>query len=101
MTSETIISTREPARHVLKTWPAPFHALCAGVKTFEFRKDDRGFEVGDMLVLDEWVPLSDHPDGGYETGHATIRWVTYILRGPAFGLPEGYCVMSVSERRPT
>lgn len=83
------------ARHILKTHPIPYAALVAGIKTFEYRKDDRGFELGDMLVLDEWVPKGDHPDGGYFTGEETVRRVTYIARGPAFGIPDGYCVMSV------
>lgn len=83
-----------PARHVLRTWPDQFRVLAAGIKTFEFRHDDRDFEVGDMLVLREWQPARKE-----FTGNELIRWVTYIVRGPDFGIPEGYCVMSISELR--
>jgi hypothetical protein len=85
----------QPARHILKTWPDPFAAMAGGLKKFEYRKNDRGYRVGDMLVLRRWLPESMTFEGG-----ELVRWVTYIARGPNFGIPEGYCVMSVSERRP-
>jgi hypothetical protein len=40
--------------HKLKTWPEFFKAILAGDKTFEIRKDDRGFKVGDTLRLLEF-----------------------------------------------
>jgi hypothetical protein len=85
-----------PARHILKTWPEPYAAMVEGWKTHEFRKDDRGYEVGDMLVLQEWRPDAGKVGGGKYTGGEIIRWVTYIGRGPGFGIPKGYCVMSVA-----
>jgi hypothetical protein len=75
--------------HGLKCHPEPFTALLRGTKTFEFRKDDRGFAVGDLLHLREW----DHETGLY-SGRDVVREVTYVLRGPAFGVPFGYVVMS-------
>lgn len=40
--------------HDLKTDPAYFQRLVDGTKTFEVRKDDRGYQPGDTLVLREW-----------------------------------------------
>lgn len=81
--------------HRLKTWPDPFEAVFIGVKRFEFRKNDRDFQEGDKLVLQEWNPET-HAYSGFEY----VCTVPYILRGPKFGLPEGYCVISLSEPGP-
>ncbi len=77
-------------RHVLKTWPEPFQAVFVGRKQFEFRRDDRGFQVGDRLELHEWDPKTEE-----FTGREWTVKVTYIVQGPKFGIPEGYCIMSV------
>ncbi len=83
--------------HELKTWPEPFDALIRGAKTFELRQDDRGFAVGDTLVLREWVPDPSYlVDRGRYTGRVHRARVTYLLHGGRFGLPEGLCVMSLS-----
>ncbi len=44
--------------HCLKTWPELFQEVLEGRKRFEIRKDDRGFEVGDLLCLQEWNPAT-------------------------------------------
>lgn len=76
--------------HYLKTWPKEFIQLWLGLKRFEFRKDDRGFEVGDQLCLMEW-----HSETGY-TGRYVLSSITYILSS-GYGMPGGYVVMSLSE----
>ena len=58
-------------------------------KPWEYRKDDRCYNVGDILCLYLW----NKGIGDYE-GFSIKRRVTYILRGPAFGIPEGYCIMT-------
>src|SRR5690606_28445539 len=42
--------------HDLKCWPEPFRAIVAGAKRHEFRRDDRGYALGDVLYLYEWDP---------------------------------------------
>ncbi len=103
--------------HALKCWPEPFAAVRDGRKRFEFRKDDRGFAVGDVLELKEWEPcehcnatgrvidvddgesiacscaMTEHPSGAYSGRFHRAR-VTYILRD-GFGVPDGYCTMSI------
>jgi hypothetical protein len=76
--------------HELKVWPKFFEALADGSKTFEARWDDRVFIEGDVLHLREW----DNEQGVY-TGRSLTRHVTYILRGPAFGVERGYVVMAL------
>jgi hypothetical protein len=78
-------------KHRLKTWPEFFSAVREGVKTFEVRKDDRGFNVGDTLELAEWEPTTEAFTGRVET-----RDVVYIVRGAAGAfLPEGLCVLGL------
>ncbi len=79
-------------KHYLKTWPEPFAALSSGEKTCEFRKNDRGFVTGDELVLEEW-----NPEDRVYTGEKLDRVVTHALHGPAFGIPEGFVLMSVAK----
>jgi hypothetical protein len=74
----------------LKTWPEQFEALNSGNKTCEVRKDDRGFEVSDMLNLREWLP-----DKEQYTGRVLWFRVTHILRGSQWGLRARYVAMSV------
>ena len=42
--------------HNLKTWPEYFKLMIEGKKTFELRKNDRDFQVGDRLDLLEYNP---------------------------------------------
>jgi len=45
------------AEHRLKTLPIFFSGLLDGSKNFEIRKNDRNFQMGDILVLCEWDAL--------------------------------------------
>lgn len=78
--------------HELKTWPEFFEAVLNGNKTFEVRRDDRGFSVGDILHLKEYdISLNRY------TGRELAKTVTYILRGGKFGIEVGYVVMGLGE----
>lgn len=81
--------TPSPREHELKCWPAPFEAIAKGEKAWEFRQDDRGYRVGDTLVLREWVP---HVQA--YTGRQIRARVIYILHA-GFGLTPGHCIMSI------
>ncbi len=76
--------------HELKTLPAYFDAVRGGIKTFEIRKDDRGFNAGDTLILKEWY------GGQYSGRYVTVR-VTYITD---FSQPHGQVVMSIANHHP-
>jgi hypothetical protein len=80
------------AEHKLKTWPMYYADVESGVKTFEVRRNDREFEQGDVLVLQEWDPVA----GGY-TGRECRKQVRYVLFGGAFGVQDGFVVMSLGE----
>ena len=76
--------------HTLKTWPEFFAAIRSGEKTFEARKADRDYQVGDVLILTEWVPETGKPTGEFEE-----RTVTYMLHGGQFGIEEGHVIMGI------
>jgi hypothetical protein len=82
--------------HELKCWPEYFAALKDGTKTFEYRINDRNFNVGDRLRISEWDPImadnSDCPRG--YTGEYLLFRVTYVL-GDFEGLKTGYCVLGI------
>lgn len=71
--------------HKLKILPGYFKAVCEGVKTFEIRKNDRGFKVGDKLILMEYN------DGEY-VGPVIEKKITYITD---YEQKDGYVVMGI------
>lgn len=52
-----------PTVHHLKTWPRYFYAVDRCQKRFELRLDDRGFKLGDILILCEWNPATEKYTG--------------------------------------
>lgn len=82
--------------HELKAWPQYFRRVWDGSKTFEVRRDDRGFGVGDVLLLREYDPELDSKNPGERwTGRELTASVTYLLRGGQLGIEKGYVVMSI------
>jgi ASC-1-like (ASCH) protein len=73
--------------HQLKIQPEYYEAVRKRIKTFEIRRNDRNFQVGDILVLNEFIP---------ETSELTGRWfdrkITYITD---YAQQENYVVMSI------
>lgn len=76
--------------HELKLAKMYFTDVATGRKSFELRKNDRGFRVGDGVRLNEYVD-----------GHETGRWITadiiYILEDYT-GIEEGYCILGIKVR---
>lgn len=80
--------------HTLKTEMKAFRAVWDGVKRFEYRKADRPFKVADGLLLFE---ISHVTESSREPGGRSVHArVDYIIQAPSFGIPEGYCIMSIT-----
>lgn len=74
--------------HELKILPEYFKEVISGRKTFELRKNDRNFQVGDKVLLKEWN-LKEY------TGRECEVMITYILHDyDFFGLEKDYCIFS-------
>jgi hypothetical protein len=88
---------RAPKVHELKCAVDPYREVDRGRKLFEYRKNDRDFQVGDVLDLREFArrDIVDTPEAALYTGARLRRLVTYVLKGPDFGVPEGYAVLSL------
>ncbi len=81
--------------HELKTDPLVFEAVNSGAKTHEIRLNDRGFAVGDKLVLRETESCGAHMALGAPlvyTGRTAERTVSHIQTG--YGLASGWCILS-------
>ena len=79
--------------HELKILPKWFEDVARQKKTFEIRKNDRDYNVGDTLILKEWY-------GGKYTGREIRRTVSYIYYGDGnYGLSDGYVVMAIRGAR--
>lgn len=84
---------KESMTHELKILPQWFKDVCSQKKTFEIRKNDRDFKIGDTLILKEW-------DGTDFTGREVKRTVSYIYHGDGnYGIAEGYVVMAIRGAR--
>jgi hypothetical protein len=93
--------------HDLKTWPEFFQAIVENRKPFEYRLNDRDYQVGDVLHLREWVPPVDDAEGcaGYYTRRELRKTVTYVLPvgelGPAAGTrvasSAGFVIMGLGK----
>lgn len=78
--------------HELKTWMPYYDAVLSGEKPFEVRKNDRGFQKGDVLFLREW-----NQGPCRYTGRHHKRSVTYVLTGEEFGVRDGFAVLGLGE----
>lgn len=80
-----------PKTHDLKTWPVVFDALLTRAKSFDVRRDDRDFSVGDTLRMREWDNVAER-----YTGRTMRALITYLLPGGRFGIEAGYVCMSIT-----
>lgn len=85
------------SEHNLKIAPVYFDAVADGSKTVELRKDDRGYDVDDTLVLREFQPAhwchGEWIDAHY-TGRECRAVVTHITTGDDW-LQPGIVALSI------
>ena len=74
--------------HDLKCWLSYFFDIQRGAKNFEIRRNDRHYQVGDVLRLREWMLDQQH-----YTGRQISVLVKYITD---FEQKPGFVVMGIS-----
>ena len=88
--------------HIIKLRKDFEQPILNGTKNFEIRKNDRGYQKGDLvqfLVVDE---AQVYMDGNLvpEASELNDKWfeITYVLSG--WGLQEGYVAFGIKEVYP-
>lgn len=85
-------------QHVLKSWPAFFRPIVAGIRTHELRYDDRGFSVGDQLLLREFDPTREEYTGAELVVHITSMTSSDLpCAVSGTGLGANFCILSVAK----
>lgn len=86
-------------KHRVKSWPEYYAPLKDGSKPFELRKNDRNYQVGDVVVFCEF----DDRKGKF-TGDETPKRITYMLTStgqgsipPLHGLMQGYAILGFAD----
>lgn len=77
--------------HELKIYERYFKEIINNNKHFELRRD-RGFKVGDKILLRE---IENDSIDNY-TGRELLRTIKYIIRDvPQYGLMDGFVILSI------
>ena len=73
--------------HQIRLAKSYFDDVANGIKTFELRKNDRGYKQGDSLKMLEFKD-------GKHTGRTIDADIIYMLEDYT-GLTEGYCILGI------
>lgn len=82
-------SQQEKKVHDVKLGTTFFDDVKTGRKTFELRKNDRGYKEGDTIVMHE-------RKDGTTTGRTIEKKIVYMLEDFT-GLEDGYCILGLGE----
>lgn len=86
---KTLPSEKEKKVHDIKIGKEFFEDVKNNVKTFELRKNDRDYKVGEILELHEY-------EAGEETGKTCRKLIAYMLK-EFTGLQDGYCILGLKD----
>lgn len=74
-----------PSIHDVNILSEFYTEVIARRKTFEIRKNDRKYKVGDIVILNDY-------NDEKRTGSYCVVQIQYILDASCWGLQPGYCV---------
>lgn len=84
--------------HELKIKHEYLVEVVMGRKTFELRKNDRDYQVGDLIrFIDIRQSYSDGCEYVY-IDKDTLYKITYVLKDvPQYGLDKDYCILAIKK----
>jgi len=85
------------AEHKLKIKNEYWEKVQNGTKTFEIRKNDRDYQVGDIC---HFVPISNNSNMILPHNPNSYR-ITYIFFGGEYGLDKEFCVFGIEPIKTT
>lgn len=78
--------------HNIKLLEGFCNAVLCGEKCFEIRKNDRGYQKGDLI---HFIPTTNSGVGFFHEVEKDVYEITYVLGG--WGLQEGYVVFGIKK----
>ena len=87
--------------HKVKSWPKFFQPLSDGTRTHELRRNDRRYQVGDVLEMHEYLPDKQVYSG--RTLYMKVTSITSASEPCAVSeeaLHNDFCILSVKLVRP-
>ncbi len=85
-----------PKVHHVKSWPQYFASIKEGQRTHDLRRNDREFQVGDLMILAEFDPQAQKYTG--ETCEVEITSMTSTSQPCAVSseaLDPAFCILSI------
>lgn len=79
--------------HKVKCINPYFEDVLAGRKSFEIRKNDRNYKVGDLMILWEYNPEREM----FMNRHCLVE-IVYVFEGVKYGkygLHKGYVILGI------
>ena len=69
-----------------------------GTKTFELRKNDRDYQVGDLIRFIDITKDYTENDVEPNIDENTLYRITYVLKNvPNYGLDKDYCILAIKK----
>jgi hypothetical protein len=86
--------------HLVKSWPEFFEPICQGIRTHDLRRNDREYNIGDILILREFESTSERYTGReceVEITSMTSFAQPCAVSGEA--LNADFCILSIRLQR--
>lgn len=78
--------------HILKLSYEYWNDVMSGMKSFELRKNDRDFQLGDLIIFQECHPMVEQ----FTPIRSQPFRIIYILKDvPQYGLKNGYAILGI------